>query len=390
MRNLVSVVAVVLAVVVLAWLAADRSPVERSVRGRWTAGNSDAPQVEALAAGDESRRPAAPSALPAAAGAEGLEAVFWQSIANSTNPVEFEAYLERFPNGVFRALAEARLAALRSAVGSPSATAGSRTGGRGAPASGSRASGTPVPASARAAAVAAHPPRDKAYHLSATIHRAPRGCGDTHSFRDRLYTRVSVVDPELERRIEAVARRTQGLFDSISMQHVEWKLEEYMERELRSRTEPLSEADRRSLARLREAKRVMESDPMARLRERERAIEQGRDPPPVLWAFTPEKEVLDGLEARLPLSGTEAERLRQGPELLDAWNRLRSERRNETDPRAMRVYENERLDIALLEEDFFADDRCLDATVTLHRALLDRGSVDLGGGVLTLEFTAVP
>ena len=27
--------------------------------------------------------------------------MFWQSIQNSTNPVEFEAYLEQFPNGVF-------------------------------------------------------------------------------------------------------------------------------------------------------------------------------------------------------------------------------------------------------------------------------------------------
>ena len=41
------------------------------------------------------------------------QVVFWQSIANSTNPVEFEAYLAQFPNGVFRALAEARLASLR-------------------------------------------------------------------------------------------------------------------------------------------------------------------------------------------------------------------------------------------------------------------------------------
>ena len=41
------------------------------------------------------------------------ETVFWQSIADSTNPAEFEAYLSQFPNGVFGALAEARLAALR-------------------------------------------------------------------------------------------------------------------------------------------------------------------------------------------------------------------------------------------------------------------------------------
>ena len=41
------------------------------------------------------------------------ENLFWQSIMNSQNPAEFEAYLAQFPNGVFRALAEARLAALR-------------------------------------------------------------------------------------------------------------------------------------------------------------------------------------------------------------------------------------------------------------------------------------
>ena len=71
--------------------------------------------------------PAAPPTVSAAqqqpspAGTE-VEVVFWQSIANSTNPEEFEAYLSQFPNGVFRALAEARLVALRSpggGVGSP-------------------------------------------------------------------------------------------------------------------------------------------------------------------------------------------------------------------------------------------------------------------------------
>ena len=37
---------------------------------------------------------------------------FWQSIMNSTNPTDFEAYLEQFPNGLFRARAAGRLAVL--------------------------------------------------------------------------------------------------------------------------------------------------------------------------------------------------------------------------------------------------------------------------------------
>ena len=40
------------------------------------------------------------------------DTVFWQSIMNSTNPADFEAYLGQFPHGVFRALAQNRLAAL--------------------------------------------------------------------------------------------------------------------------------------------------------------------------------------------------------------------------------------------------------------------------------------
>ena len=48
--------------------------------------------------------------------------VFWQSIMNSTNPADFEAYLKQFPQGVFRALAQNRLAAL-GASGSDSPAA---------------------------------------------------------------------------------------------------------------------------------------------------------------------------------------------------------------------------------------------------------------------------
>ena len=40
------------------------------------------------------------------------ETVFWQTISNSTDPADFRAYLEQFPNGVFAALARNRVAAL--------------------------------------------------------------------------------------------------------------------------------------------------------------------------------------------------------------------------------------------------------------------------------------
>ena len=90
---------------------------------------------------------AAPSAVstaqqqPAPAASAELEALFWQSIANSTNPAEFEAYLRRFPNGMFSELAQIRLEALRSPVNDPPASAGRPSGGVVFPGTGSRVSG---------------------------------------------------------------------------------------------------------------------------------------------------------------------------------------------------------------------------------------------------------
>ena len=87
--------------------------------------------------------PAAVSAAqqqPPPASAE-QETVFWQSIANSTDPADFEAYLEVFPNGVFRRLAENRLRSLRSPTNAASSTGGGPVGGLGSPASGTRVTG---------------------------------------------------------------------------------------------------------------------------------------------------------------------------------------------------------------------------------------------------------
>ena len=60
---------------------------------------------------------------------------------NSTNPAEFEAYLRRFPDGLFSELAEARLSALRAQLGGPPGAAGAGVGGASASVSGSRVSG---------------------------------------------------------------------------------------------------------------------------------------------------------------------------------------------------------------------------------------------------------
>ena len=80
------------------------------------------------------------SAAPPPATAE-QENLFWQSVMNSTNPAMFEAYLAQFPNGVFRALAEARLAELRAPATNAPAAGSRRADAVGSPVSGSRTAG---------------------------------------------------------------------------------------------------------------------------------------------------------------------------------------------------------------------------------------------------------
>ncbi len=56
-----------------------------------------------------------PGAMPApTAAAPDREGVFWDSMRASSNPADFEAYLQTYPNGAFAALARSRIAALRA------------------------------------------------------------------------------------------------------------------------------------------------------------------------------------------------------------------------------------------------------------------------------------
>ena len=94
------------------------------------------------AGGAETEAPAASRAASTAAQQPAATAeqenLFWQSIMDSTNPADFEAYLEQFPNGVFRALAENRVEALRAPGGDRPALGVPRGGGAGSPVADSR------------------------------------------------------------------------------------------------------------------------------------------------------------------------------------------------------------------------------------------------------------
>ena len=128
-----------------------------SARGTRATGYLDGAAAEALWTADaelavttaaEVASPARPAVLasqqstsgqpsPAPAATVELEGLFWQSIMDSTNPADFEAYLQQFPGGVFRTLAQNRLAALRAPT---DAASRARAGGDGASASEARVS----------------------------------------------------------------------------------------------------------------------------------------------------------------------------------------------------------------------------------------------------------
>ena len=63
----------------------------------------------------EVKSPPPAEVRPPPADAAQVEVVFWESIRESTNPANFEAYKRRFPSGVFEELADIRIAALTAA-----------------------------------------------------------------------------------------------------------------------------------------------------------------------------------------------------------------------------------------------------------------------------------
>jgi hypothetical protein len=65
----------------------------------------------------EPRPPAAPppAAAAPAKSEPSQEALFWESVRNSSNPAELRAYLDKYPQGTFAPLARARLEAIAAA-----------------------------------------------------------------------------------------------------------------------------------------------------------------------------------------------------------------------------------------------------------------------------------
>ena len=68
----------------------------------------------AAAAPANAAAPAAPAAVASASGGSDVELEFWRSVKESNKPEELNAYLTTYPNGQFKSLALARIAALEN------------------------------------------------------------------------------------------------------------------------------------------------------------------------------------------------------------------------------------------------------------------------------------
>jgi hypothetical protein len=121
------------------------------------------------------------------------ETVFWNSIAISRDPADFQAYLSRFPNGVFAVLARNRLAQLHVAAPPPPA---------------SSAPAEPAPRNAPAAAAPASPPAAAA--PAAPAPPAPSGAAPA-TVREALAVSLALVAPgQTPQRVDEVTRSYQS------------------------------------------------------------------------------------------------------------------------------------------------------------------------------------
>ena len=125
----------------------------QSARGARATGYLNGPAATALQSAAAARFQAAEAATaaspqsPSATAAQ--ENLFWQSIVNSTDPADFEAYLEQFPNGLFRRLAQNRLSAPRRAPAASGLQAGTTANAVAAAAGATTATAATVPTRSR-------------------------------------------------------------------------------------------------------------------------------------------------------------------------------------------------------------------------------------------------
>ena len=209
------------------------------------------------------------------------------------------------------------------------------------------------------------PPAD-AYRLTVTIHGAFGLCHNDEFGSEELYVVVKRLDLDLQDRIDDIEREAQQITGRNTWRYAEQQVDSLRKQDFDSKSDPLSEAELKSLERL----RGMKASERTRDQDREFSL----------------------LRAREPISTADASVLARMRELKSQRRRLFRQlqmRSSANQPGSLRVYPDDELQIVLMEDDPFFDDTCFGSTVLLDPPSLTTTTLEIkkdDNTLLTLNF----
>ncbi|MCY3759356.1 MAG: hypothetical protein OXG96_16690 [Acidobacteria bacterium] len=212
------------------------------------------------------------------------------------------------------------------------------------------------------------PPAD-AYRLTVTIHGAFGLCNNDEFGSEELYVVVKRLDLDLQDRIDDIEREAQQITGRNTWRYAERHVDSLRKQDFDSKSDPLSEAELKSLEGLRGMK------PTERTRDQDREFSL--------------------LRAREPISTADASVLARMRELESQRRRFlrRIQMRSSADkPGSLRVYPDDELQVVLMEDDPCFDDTCFGSTVLLDPSSLTTPSLEIkkdDNTLLTLNFRAL-
>ena len=206
-----------------------------------------------------------------------------------------------------------------------------------------------------------------AYRLTVTIHGAFGLCHNDEFGSEELYVVVKRLDLELQDQVDDIEREAQQITGRNSWRYAERRVDSLRKQDFISKSDPLSEVELESLARLRSIK------------PSERTDDEVRE--------------FRSLRAREPISAADASVLARMKELKTQRRRLLRQlqmRSSANRPGSLRVYPDDELQVVLMEDDPFFDDTCFGSTVVLDQSVLATPSVEIKKDdkiLLTLNLT---
>ena len=190
--------------------------------------------------------------------------------------------------------------------------------------------------------------------MTVTIHGAFGLCNNDEFGSEELYVVVKRLDLDLQDRIDDIEREAQQITGRGSWRYAQQRVDSLRKQDFNSKSDPLSEAEVESLARLRDMK------PTERTRDQDRELRLLRDRVPI---STADASVL----ARMRELESQRRRLLRRVQMHSSANQ----------PGSLRVYPDDELQVVLMEDDPFFDDTCFGSTVLLDPSALTTPSLEI-------------